>query len=187
MKNEKVNNFLPPYVIFAIIPLFWIITLGITFVIDTIILSIIILLVYKKVDFATYKKTILKIWLLGFSTYFIGSIYLYIVALLISNLNTLVNSNLFGEINSAINQSHFDSIWGLIYVISGILISSIFIFVFNYYISFKKTDFTKKQRIASSLAFSVATAPYFFLLPNTFSDYISTYINLYDFSIFSIF
>ena len=179
---KKLNVFLPPYVIFAIIPLFWIITLGITFVVDTIILLIVILLVYKKFDFATYKKTILKIWLLGFSTYFIGCIYLYIVAVLNSTFPFL-----FGEISSAIEQSHFDSIWGLIYVISGILISSILIFVFNYYISFKKTDFTKKQKVVSSLVFSVATAPYFFLLPNTFFDYISTYINFYDFSIFSIF
>ena len=47
--------------------------------------------------------------------------------------------------------------------IPGLLISTIMIFVFNYFITFKKLD--KKEKLKLSIIFAVITAPYTFLIP----------------------
>lgn len=183
MREKRLNSYLPPFVLFAIIPVFWIITLSVNFLVDSAILLVIGFILYKKLDFSLYKKSIVKVLISGFVSCFMGVIFLYLINLLISALNSLFNAELLTKINSAVNQPHFDCAFGLVYVISGIVVAAVFIFVFNYFFSFKKTDFTKKQKITASVVFSIFNAPYFFLLPDEFFDFANAYINLYDFVI----
>ncbi len=162
------NMILPTFMLFIFIPHLWAISLAGNFVIDSIILIIISLIIYKKVDWKLYKKTIIKVWLLGFVSDFIGVFYLILFGLC-TNAKYYAGSNIFKRMLSgiymAVNHSPYDSIWGIAFIISGILISAICIFIFDYFISFKTVGFSKKQRLVSALAFAIATAPYTFLLP----------------------
>ena len=106
-----------------------------------------------------------------------GLFYLMLLSVLqaaISNLLAFKNipDNLLGQIlngiNEASNQSHPDSVLGFLFIVSGILVAAIFIFIFNYFFVFKKRlkdDLTKKQMVIASLVMAIATAPYTLLLP----------------------
>ena len=49
--------------------------------------------------------------------------------------------------------------------IINIILDPIFIFVFNYRVSFNNKGLSKKQKIIASLTMAIITAPYTFLLP----------------------
>ncbi len=163
------NMILPPFMIFMFSPLLWLISLGGNFIIDSLVMLTVILIICKKLDFNVYKKTILRVWLLGFFADFLGLLYLFTVTMSFSNYYNYNGTGLFYEIcngaNDALNHSHFDSTWGVIIVASGILVSAIFIFLLDYFFAFRQTKFTKKQRLISALSFAILTAPYTFLLP----------------------
>lgn len=177
MKDIKLYNMiLPPFMLFAFVPLFWIISLVGNFIIDSAVLLIISLVIYKSFSGRLYKKAILKVWLLGFVADFVGILYLIIVSLcsLIRSSDTFnggyyeendLGRQILSGINSAINHSHFDSVWGVLFIVSGILVSAVTIFLFDYYISLRNVGFSNKQRLLSALSFAFFTAPYAFLLP----------------------
>lgn len=180
MKDVKLYNMiLPPFMLFAFLPIFWLIALVGNFIIDSAVLLIISLVIYKSLNGKLYRKAILKVWLLGFAADFVGVLYLIIVSLCFSailfhqNDGDIINQNDLGSqillgINSAMNHSHFDSVWGVLFILSGILISAVTIFIFDYFISFRNVGFSKKQRLWSALSFAFFTAPYAFLLPKEF-------------------
>lgn len=107
--------------------------------------------------------------MLGFLGDLVGVAYLTLLALQ-DNVSYYDGDSLREQILSGIhlatNQSHFDSVWGVVFIISGILVSAIAIFIFDYFISLCKTDFTKKQKLFSALSIAVFTAPYTFLIPS---------------------
>lgn len=47
--------------------------------------------------------------------------------------------------------------------IPGVIISAVMIFIFNYFLTFRKID--KKERLKLSIIFAVVTTPYTFLIP----------------------
>lgn len=175
LKDIKLYNMiLPPFMLFALVPLFWLISLVGNFIIDSAVLLIISLVIYKSFSGKLYKKAILKVWLLGFAADFVGVLYLIIVSVCSSIWNMFgggyyegndLGRQILSGIDSAMNHSHFDSVWGVLFIVSGILVSAATIFVFDYFISFRNVGFSKKQRLLSALSFAFFTAPYAFLLP----------------------
>jgi len=179
MKQIKLYNMiLPPFMLFTITPLFWLISMVGNFIIDSIVI-LVTLYIFKKTNLKIYKKTIFSIWIYGYVADIIGALYLLIISYVASFINLTLelfrydrSNNLFWQIldgiNSAMNFSHFDSVWGVMFIISGILIAAVFIVIFNYHFVFKKRlkdILTKKQMIIASLTMAIATAPYTFLLP----------------------
>lgn len=169
MKKIKLYNMiLPPFMLFAFVPVFWIISIVGNFIIDSVALLVLSLIVYKNLNWQFYKKVIFRVWLLGFIADFFGIAYLLIISLT-TNAEYYEGGDLGKQILSGIylatNHSHFDSIWGVVFIVSGILVSALFIFIFNYFVSFYNTEFKKKQKLMSALYFAIFTAPYTFLLP----------------------
>lgn len=143
MKNDiKLYNVLfPLWLILAIPP----ISLGViifNFLFD----SLILLIGMKKYNIAEkgkfYKKHILKIVLFGFLADIIGSIYMFVLMY-------------FFRIGSMGDELYL--------TIQGFIISVVLIFVFNYYITFKKD----MLRLELSLLFATFTAPYTFFIPSS--------------------
>lgn len=168
-KNIKLYNMVfPVFMLFAFVPGFWLISLAGNFAIDSIVLIIIMLIMFKKIDWSIYKKTIIKIWIFGFISDLIGSLYLVLMSIL-HGTEYMEGKDLLRQIKTGIylatNHSPHESVWGVIFIVSGILVSAICIFAFNYFISFKRIKISKKQKILSSLSFAIFTAPYAFLLP----------------------
>ncbi|MCR5636323.1 MAG: hypothetical protein K6F76_03975 [Clostridiales bacterium] len=172
MKDIKLYNMiLPPFMLLTFVPIIWIFSMIGNFIIDSaVILALLSLL--KKDRSVNYKKVIFRVWIFGYAADVIGAIYLSTVSSM-PFINAYFSPANLGEeisngINSALNFSHFDSIWGVLFILSGILIAAVFIFIFDYKFVFKKHlahVLTKRQMIIASLAMSIFTAPYTFLLP----------------------
>lgn len=166
------NMILPPFMLMMFLPKLWFISLVGNFIIDSVMVLIISLIMFRKVSGVFYKKSILKVWLLGFASDFIGVIYLFFIGQVgylsgaydYKEGDNIIRSYLAGA-NLAVNHSDTSSFWAVVFLVSGIFVAAICIFLFNYFISLRKTDLTKKQRLFSSIILAVCTAPYTFLLP----------------------
>ena len=165
------NMILPPYLIMAFSPIFLAISAVGNFIIDSVVLLIISAFVFRKLDSSFYVKNIFKVWGLGFAADFVGVIYLFIGGQLgYDYINSGVPAgtflfNIFDGMNSVSNHSDVITPYTIGFLISGIIISAICVFVFDFFIAFRKSGLTKKQRLISSAAYAVFTAPYTFLLP----------------------
>lgn len=174
VKKDEVrlyNMIVPPFILIMISPLLCLISLAGNFIIDSVIVIIISLIMFRKISGEFYKKSILKVWSLGFVSDFIGLLYLFIISEIAYSsgaYNFAEGDSVFRKYltgaNRAFNHSDTTSFWAVVYLASGILVAAIFIFLFNYFISLRKTDLTKKQRLFSSIILAVCTAPYTFLL-----------------------
>ena len=167
------NMILPTFMLFAFYPLMWIFSLVGNFIIDSIVLLLITVAIFKKLDFATYRKNILLIWILGFTADFIGALYLFTLYGLLRGHNEAIDT-IWQNIQSGVHQAfnlQLYNFWGFIYMFSGILLAAILIFVFDYAVFKIRTDFTKKQRVLAALSFALLTAPYTYFLPSESFDW----------------
>lgn len=167
------NAIFPPYMLIFLVPTLFVIALLGNFIVDSIVLLIISFYIYKKINLRFYGRNIIKVWLLGFLADAIGDGYLIAVSLF-SGATYYEGNDLFRQILSgvyiAVNHSVYDSFggfsfWGFCFLFSGVIISGVLIFIFDYLFVFNNPDITKRQKIVSSLMLAVITAPYTFLLP----------------------
>ena len=159
----------PLFIFKAFNPLWFAIVLVGNFAIDTIVLLGISAIVLKRVDFDFYKKTIFKVWRYGLLADLMGVGHICafgeIADLMIPDKDSgFIYTLLRGIAEGGDYGNVFYSPVSICLVISGIIVSGIAIFVFDYFRSFRKTDFTKKQKIIASLILAITTMPYTFLL-----------------------
>lgn len=143
MKKEcKLYNIIFPVWMLFLFPLAWLIIIPSNFIIDSLVLisSMYVLKINNKKQF--YKTHILKIFLFGMLSDIIGAVYMFIMMFLFE-VTDIPDAPLL--------------------TVPGLLISSVMIFVFNYFITFKKID--KIERLKLSIIYAVITAPYTFLIP----------------------
>lgn len=148
MKKEiKLYNVLFPIWLLMLFPACWLFIIPGNFIIDSLVLiiSMYALKINDKKQF--YKKNILKIFIFGFLSDIIGSLFLLLMFVL--------------EIGQMGDEPYL--------TIPGLLISAGLIFVFNYFITFKKID--KKLRFKLSIIYTIITAPYTFLIPMSWIYY----------------
>lgn len=173
MKKEYklYNMILPPYLIMALSPPLLALSAVGNFIIDSIVLLIISAVVSKKINGKFYIKNVFKVWGFGFAADFVGVIYLFIGGEFGYNYFNSGNSkgtflyNIFDGMNSITNHSYEITPYTTGFLISGIIIAAVCVFIFDYFIALRKSGLTKKQRLISSVAYAVFTAPYTFLLP----------------------
>ena len=143
MRNKQVRlyNVLFPLWFLMIFPVTWLIVLPGNFLIDSLVL-IVTLRVLKITDKkAWYKRYILKIFGFGMLADVIGAAFLFLMMIL--------------EVYDIRNE--------LLLTIPALLISAGLIFVFNYFVTFRRAE--KKTRLRLALTFAIATAPYTSLIP----------------------
>ena len=140
-KGTRLYNVIFPFWMLILLPAMWLIIIPANFVIDSLVLIITMYVLKLPDKKQIYKKSILKVFLFGFLADIIGS-GLLLVAL------WLGWSNMGDE---------------LYLTIPALIISGALLFVFDYYISFRKLE--KPVRLRLALTFAIATAPYTFLIP----------------------
>lgn len=144
MKQAKLYNVLFPFWMLLLFPQLWFIVLPGNFIIDSLVL-VISLAILKIADKKLwYKKYILKVFAFGMTADIIGAVYM-----------------LFLMLGFEIGRMGDE----LYLTLPALVISSILIFVFNYFFTFKNVD--KKTRLTLSMVFAVITAPYTFLVPSS--------------------
>ena len=145
MKREvRIYNVLFPFWMMMLFPVTWAVVIPANFVIDSLVLiaAMFALKLASKKDF--YKKHILKVYLFGMLSDIAGSGLMLIMML-------------------GFELGHMGD--ELYMTIPALLLSAALIFVLNYKVSFK--DCEKPLRLKMALLFTVATAPYTFLIPSS--------------------
>ncbi len=179
MKQTKLYNMIfPPFMLTVIWPISAIGNL----IIDSLVVTA-VLLTFKKFSLDIFEKVFLRLWLWGYVSDAIGAVLMFIVSEVgkfeLYDAHIEPNSllfEIFNGIDRAVTWSSLDSIWGILFIILGILIAAISIFLFDYNLVFKKhlSDvLTKRQMIIASLSMAIFTAPYTFFLPESFYDTIN--------------
>ena len=142
MKNKEIRfyNILFPIWMLMLIPTAWIAVLPINFIVDSLVILITMKAIGVKYKGKMYRKSILKVWIFGFVADMIGA------------------GALLGAMYADIFRG--DEIY---LTLPAMLIAALFIFIFNYKISFKEYDKATRLKMAINLA--IFTAPYTFLIP----------------------
>ena len=144
-KNDiKLYNVLFPFWMILLFPQIWLIVLPGNFIIDSIVLIISMTLLKIADKKQWYKLHIIKIYLFGMLSDIIGAGYMLL-------LMTVFDVGRMGD--------------ELYLTAPALVISSILIFILNYFITFKKSD--KLLRLKLSIIFALVTAPYTFLIPSS--------------------
>ena len=147
-RDIKLYNVLFPFWMLLLFPPMWLIVLPGNFLIDSLVL-IISMFALKMVDKKQfYKRHIFKIYCFGLLADIIGSAYMFLMTM-------VFEIGVMGD--------------ELYLTIPALIISASLIFVFNYHVTFKKSDSALRLRL--SLIFAIVTAPYTFLIPSSWLYY----------------
>ena len=144
-KNDiKLYNVLFPFWMLMLFPITWLIVIPGNFLIDSLVLlvSLAVLKIADKKQW--YKQYILKIFAFGMLSDIIGSAYMLLMITVF-------------EVGRMGDEPYL--------TIPGLVIAAVMIFVFNYFVTFRKTE--KSLRVKLALIFAVVTAPYTFLVPSS--------------------
>lgn len=143
-KNVTLYNVLFPLWMILLFPKIWLIVLPGNFIIDSLVFLLGMLALRMENKKQWYKKCIVKIFGFGLLADMIGSTYMFLMTF-------VFQIGIMGD--------------ELYLTIPALVISATLIFVFHYFITFKKMD--RKLRLRLSLIFALVTAPYTFLVPSS--------------------
>lgn len=163
MKHIKLYNVIFPIWFLLFFPPVIFITLVGNFIIDSLVLIgcfFVFRLIETQNDLKTfYKQSILKVWLFGFLADIIGAAILFIIGILGDSFG------LSYELISAVNYDPFSNFLAVIIIIFAMIVSAVFIFIFNYRFTLKKLIVEKQLRFKIALTIAITTIPWTFLLP----------------------
>lgn len=143
-KDVKLYNVLFPVWILLSIPSLWWVTIPGNFLIDSLVLVIAMKALKLENRMEFYQKHIIPVFLLGFLADILAAALMWLGMYL----------NLGGTYGDSPALT-----------IPGVLIAGVLIWVFNYFVSFRKCDKPLRKKLA--LVFAIATAPYTFLIPSS--------------------
>lgn len=141
-KELRLYNILFPIWALMLIPTAWLVVLPANFIIDSLVILITMKMIGVLAKGEMYKKSIIKVWIFGFVSDIIGAAFLLLTMWVLELPNQ-------GD--------------DLYLTLPAMLIAAMFIFIFNYSISFKGYD--RKIRFKMALSLAILTAPYTFLIP----------------------
>ncbi|MEA4823630.1 MAG: hypothetical protein VB111_05885 [Clostridiaceae bacterium] len=140
-------------------PIMWLIVLPVNFIIDSVVLWL-ASKVFSVGDFKSfYKKTILKVWLVGFAAQLIGSLFLF------------MSQGYFGEwwyeyITTPVALNPLDNLYSLLFTLLGVCVSGGAAYFFNRKFSFKNLPLTDKVLRSVGLTLALMTLPMMYFLPS---------------------
>ncbi|MBQ7140601.1 MAG: hypothetical protein IJO32_03780 [Bacilli bacterium] len=159
MKKKLYNIIFPIWILFIVPPVI-LIVLPSNFIIDSLVLIISLKLFKISNINEIYKKTIFKVWIFGFLSDIIGALFLF--------LSMFIPGNFwYDKVLSPLMWNPFETVYSFLYCTIAIIISGLFIYLFNKKITFKNINI--KDNLKKKIAFILAlvTAPYLFYLPTS--------------------
>ena len=142
-KDIRLYNVLFPLWMLMLFPQMWLIVLPGNFLVDSAVLLLAMAAMKITERKMVYKQHILKVFCFGLLADVIGSGLMFLVLIL--------------DLYQTGNE------WYL--AIPAVILSGVCIFLFNYFVTFKKME--KAIRMKLALTFAVVTAPYTFMVPTT--------------------
>lgn len=168
MRNKssiKFYNLIFPIWLIWLFPLTWIIILPGNFIIDSLVLLITLKVPNINEKKNIYKKTILKVWGYGFLADLIGTIIMIIPGTIENFLSGATKEWWYKNLTMPVSYSPFDNIYSVLWILIATIITSFFIYLFNYKSSFKQLTIEEKSKKKLAISLAIFTAPYLFFLP----------------------
>lgn len=163
-QNSKLYNVIFPIWLLWLFPITWIVVLPANFLIDL----TVILLTFKFLKISEIKKItksiILKVWIFGFIADSIGTIFMFSVNIINFDYQTPLGKWWY-EIMSAVNYNPFENIYAFLWTTFCLIITSSFIYLFNYKICLKNAELELKAKKKLALSLAIFTTPYLFYMP----------------------
>ena len=157
MKNYKLYNVLFPIWMLILLPATWLVVIPANFLIDSLVLILALRFWLKKPVKEIWKKSILKVFVFGFLSDFVGAGFL---------LGGLYASSYleFGTVfEDACNGAM--SFGGFMVLLFAVALSAVCIYFADLKIAFKKLEIEISEKKKLALALAVLTAPYTFFIP----------------------
>ena len=165
-KNSiKLYNLIFPIWVLWLIPITWLVVLPVNFLIDS--LVVVLTMKYLKVQDIKMnaKSVIFKVWIFGFIADFIGTVSMFMANVIDFNYETQLGKWWYNNISNAVSYNPFESIYSVLWVTVCVIITSIFIYLFNYKFCLKKSNLYNEQKKKLALSLAIFTAPYLFYIP----------------------
>lgn len=143
-KDVRLYNVLFPVWMLLTLPLAWHIVIPGNFLIDSLVLFIAIYVLKLEDKWRFYRRHILPVFFFGFLADILAALPMW--------------AGVYLELGGTYGDSP-------LITIPGMAVAAGLIYVFNYFISFRKCEKALRKKLA--LTFAIATAPYTFLIPST--------------------
>lgn len=167
MKNNniKLYNLIFPIWLLWLIPITWIVVLPANFLVDLIV--VVLAMRYLKISDIKIKakSVIFRVWIFGFIADFIGTAAMFLANIINFNYETKLGKWWYINISSAVSYNPFESVYALLWVTVCVIITSFFIYLFNYKFCLKKSNLDSNQKKKLALSLAIFTAPYLFYIP----------------------
>lgn len=151
-KPVRLNNILFPIWLFWLLPTYvWLIILPANFVIDSLVLVITMNVFRLENKLSVWKHSILKVWIVGFVSDFIGAAAILGIMLVVDSVIPRFNTMLFPGTT--------------LISLPGAVLAGVLIYFLNRRFSFTKCGLSAAQIQKLSLALAVFTAPYAMMIP----------------------
>lgn len=163
--STKLYNMIFPIWLLWLIPITWIVVLPANFLLDLIVLRL--TMKYLKIQDIKQKakSVIFRVWIFGFVADFIGTAAMFTANVIDFNNDKQLGKWWYRNISNAVSYNPFESIYAVLWVTVCVLITSFFIYFFNYKFCLKKLNLEDSQKKKLALALAVFTAPYLFYIP----------------------
>lgn len=151
-KPVRLNNILFPIWLFWLLPTYvWLIILPANFVIDSLVLVLAMNAFRLDNKLRIWKHNILKVWIIGFVSDFIGAAVIFGIMLVLDSVIPRFNTILFPGTT--------------LISLPGVVLAGVLIYFLNRRFSFTKCGLSAAQVHKLSLALAVFTAPYAMMIP----------------------
>lgn len=167
-KNEvKLYNVIFPIWMLWLVPITWLVILPGNLLIDFLVLYFTMKHLGLDDPKHSAKSVLLKTWLCGFLSDFIGTIFMFLALYIEFDSKSSMQYWWSENIQRAVGANPFSSIYGFLWVTVCVLIAAVCIYLFNYLWCLRKLDIDPTLRKKIALSMAVFTAPYLFYLPTT--------------------
>lgn len=158
MKNDiKLYNVMFPIWFLIIFPIAWMVILPVNFFIDSLVLLVSARLLKLTGIKEVYKKSILKVWMIGFGADFVGAGILFL---------STNGSGVWYEYLNAVSWNPFDNWYAILFVAFATAVTGILIYFGNLKLVFQGMDLEQRSKRRLALALAILTAPYVFFYPS---------------------
>ncbi len=157
-KEITLYNVLFPIWFLLMFPVTWIVVLPVNFIIDSAVLLICAKLLNLTGIRETYKRSIIKIWIIGFASDFIGAGILFL---------SLDSSGSWYEYLQAVSWNPFDNWYALLFVAFAVAVAGVCIFIGNLKYALRKVEASQRKKRILALCLAVLTAPYILFYPSS--------------------
>ncbi|MFA5658677.1 MAG: hypothetical protein WC900_05275 [Oscillospiraceae bacterium] len=167
-KQTRFYNVIFPIWFLIFIPVTWLVIIPANFLIDTVVLLISLIFVCRDTRSIKeiYKKSIIKICIIGFLCDAAGAGLLALSQFVLGDFLDGISA---GAAN-AIAYNPFDNMLALAIIILAVIISAALIYFVNIRFSFNKTNLRNHEKKSLAIKLAIFTAPYTFLVPYSFFE-----------------